>query len=119
MMSKKLKSSSLILSNNMMIVRGYATKVVSKLSPLPICVKVTPHEVRIKSLTWQNLELATRALHRDGLVVLENVIEHSKLDFLNKKMLEDARTLQERKEKSPYNYNKGYFVYSPYLDDMC
>ncbi len=68
---------------------------------------VSPQEVYARSLTLQNLELATRALHRDGLVVLEDVIDHSKLDFLNQKMLEDAYTLQSAGDASPYNYNKG------------
>ena len=77
------------------------------LSSLPIAVKVSPQEVSSNSLTWQNLELATRALHRDGLVVLEDVIDHAKLDRLNDKMAEDARTLQSAGDASPYNYNKG------------
>lgn len=58
-------------------------------------------------MSWKNLELATRAFHRDGLVVLEDVIDHAKLDYLNEKMVEDARTLQSLGDASPYNYNKG------------
>ncbi len=77
------------------------------LSSLPISVKVSPQELASKSLTWQNLELATRALHRDGLVVLEDVIDHKKLDTLNIKMAEDAAVLQSAGDASPYNYNKG------------
>jgi hypothetical protein len=77
------------------------------LSSLPIAVKVSPQEVASDSLTWQNLELATRALHRDGLVVLEDVIDHAKLDRLNIKMAEDAHTLQSKGDASPFNYNKG------------
>lgn len=70
-------------------------------------MKVTPGEVVAKRLTWQNLELATRAIHRDGLVVLEDVIDHAKLDTLNGKMVKDLAILQAAGEKSPYNYNKG------------
>jgi len=77
------------------------------LSSVPIAVKVSPQEVASNSLTWQNLELATRALHRDGLVVLEDVIDRAKLDRLNRKMADDAHTLQSKGDASPFNYNKG------------
>lgn len=77
------------------------------LSSLPISIKVSPQEVASRNLTWQHLELATRALHRDGLVVLEDVIDHKKLDKLNAKMAEDAAILQSAGDESPYNYNKG------------
>lgn len=80
----------------------------SKLSSQPISVKVSPQELAQKSLTWENLELATRAIHRDGLVVLEDVINHSNLDALNDKMVGDARALQALGEDGPYNYNRGY-----------
>lgn len=78
-----------------------------ELSPLPVVIQASPEEVSNGELTWKNLERAVRALHRDGLVVLEDVIEYSKLDMLNKKMVEDALTLQARGDDSPYNYNKG------------
>lgn len=48
-----------------------------------------------------------RSLHRDGLVVIENAIPHDCLDRLNKKMIEDAYSLQSRKGDSPFNYNPG------------
>lgn len=79
----------------------------SRLSSLPKVVQVSPEEKSSSTLTWKNLELATRALHHDGLVVLEDAIDHSKLDFLNKKMVADARHLQAAGDASPYNYNKG------------
>lgn len=74
----------------------------------PHIVNVTPEEKSCGALTWKNLELANRALHHDGLVVLENAISHSKLDILNQKMVQDALELQSAGENSPYNYNKGY-----------
>jgi hypothetical protein len=79
----------------------------TRLSPTPIAVAVSPEEVANGSLSWRNLELATRALHRDGLVVLENVISHDKLDALNKKMVADAHILASRGDDSPHNYHKG------------
>src|SRR6187402_3768130 len=81
-----------------------------KLSSFPRIVKVSPEEKSSGVLTWKNLELANRALHHDGLVVLENAISHSKLDFLNEKMVRDALTLQSAGDESPYNYNKGFVL---------
>jgi len=82
----------------------------SEISSHPISVKVSPQELAQKKLTWENLELATRAIHRDGLVVLEDVINHSSLDALNSKMVEDAKALQALGEDGPYNYNRGYVL---------
>ena len=77
------------------------------LSSQPITVSVSNAEKTSRSLTLQNLELATRALHRDGLVVLSNAIDTTRLDILNRKMKQDALTLQAAGDASPYNYNKG------------
>jgi hypothetical protein len=85
-----------------------ATTMSSNRRSLPHIVNVSPEEKSADALNWKNLEIATRALHHDGLVVLENAISHSKLDFLNKKMVQDALTLQSAGDNSPYNYNKGY-----------
>jgi hypothetical protein len=46
------------------------------------------------------------------LIVLEDVIEHEKLDFLNEKMVTDATYLQSLGDKGPYNYNKGCAIQS-------
>ena len=78
-----------------------------KLSPLPHSVKPTSQELSDRRLSWRNLELATRALHRDGLVVIEDAIDLAKLDFLNQKMIQDALVLQSAGDASPYNFNKG------------
>ena len=78
-----------------------------KLSPLPLTVTPTPQELSDQRLSSKNLELAIRALHRDGLVVIENAVEHAKLDFLNQKMIQDALVLQSAGDKSPYNFHKG------------
>ena len=77
------------------------------LSSLPISVKVSLQALSSNRLTWPNLELATRALHRDGLVVLEDAVDHERLDKLNEKMVCDARILQSAGDAMPYNYNKG------------
>ncbi|KAH0191139.1 phytanoyl-CoA dioxygenase family protein, partial [Aureobasidium melanogenum] len=84
-----------------------------KLSSTPITVAVTSEELIAKKLGWHNLELATRALHRDGLVVLKDVIEHTKLDALNKTMVQDALQLQALGDEGPFNYNKGNIQQDP------
>lgn len=81
-----------------------------RLSSTPITVAVTPEELAAKKLRWHNLELATRALHRDGLVVLQDVIEHSTLDALNTTMVQNALKLQALGDDGPFNYNKGYLL---------
>ncbi|KAF4471349.1 hypothetical protein FALBO_1740 [Fusarium albosuccineum] len=70
-------------------------------------IQPSQKEVSNLALDSRNLEKAVRHMHRDGLVVVENVVPHEHLDLLNKKMVEDALTLQARGDKGPYNYNKG------------
>jgi hypothetical protein len=73
----------------------------SGLPTTPVSVPVSAAEKEAGRLTQRNLETATRALVRDGLVVLEDLIDHAVLDRLNEKMVEDAYELQSRKD-SPY-----------------
>ncbi|OMP82463.1 hypothetical protein BK809_0006773 [Diplodia seriata] len=81
----------------------------------PLSVKVSDAEVNAGKLDWRNVEIATRALHRDGLVVLEGLIRHEKLDKLNRKMVEDAYVLQAMGDDGPFNYNKGNIQQDPPL----
>ena len=76
-------------------------------STAPISINPTRFEVKASKLSPQNLEIAIRALHEDGLIVVENVFDHMRLNNLNERMVKDAYKLQARKEDSPYNYNKG------------
>lgn len=84
------------------------------LSSTPISIQVSESEIKDAALSQKNLEIATRTLRRDGLVVLEDLIPHNVLDKLNKKMVEDAYVLQAKKD-SPYNYNKGNIQQDPLL----
>jgi hypothetical protein len=84
------------------------------LPPTPISIRTSPSEVDKGKLSQRNLEIATRALQHDGLVVLENVISHDILDKLNVKMVEDAYELQGRKN-CPFNYHKGNIQQDPLL----
>ncbi|KAF3044143.1 hypothetical protein E8E12_010351 [Didymella heteroderae] len=86
----------------------------SGLPTLPISIAVSAAEKGSGRLTQRNLEIATRALVRDGLVVLEDLVDHAVLDRLNEKMVQDAYELQSRKD-SPYNYNKGNIQQDPPL----
>ncbi|KAF2494558.1 phytanoyl-CoA dioxygenase family protein [Lophium mytilinum] len=85
------------------------------LSSLPLSIKPSPSENSTGLLSWRNLQTATRALHRDGLVVIEDVIDPNTIDHLNTKLVSDARTLQSAGDASPYNYNKGNIQQDPPL----
>jgi hypothetical protein len=82
----------------------------------PILIQPSSSEVENGALSQKNLEIATRALHRDGLVVLGDMVPHEILDKLNKKMVEDAYALQSRKD-SPFNYHKGNIQQDPLLTE--
>jgi hypothetical protein len=82
----------------------------------PISIQPSSDEISSGTLSQKNLEIATRALHRDGLVVLEVLIPHGILDKLNRKMVEDAYELQSRKD-SPFNYHKGNIQQDPLLTE--
>lgn len=72
----------------------------------PVRISPTRSEVKAGKLSPQNLEVVIRALHEDGLIVVENVFDHMRLNKLNERMVKDAYELRARKD-SPYNYNKG------------
>ncbi|KAI1135061.1 hypothetical protein F5Y05DRAFT_416680 [Hypoxylon sp. FL0543] len=74
---------------------------------MPTTVQPSRLEIQKGLLEDRNLEKAVGAVHRDGLVVVEDVISHDSLDYLNKKMVQDARILQDRGEDGPFNYNTG------------
>lgn len=76
-------------------------------APKVCSIKASADEVQQGRLTERNLELAVRHLYEDGLVVVEDVIEHQVLDHLNHKMVEDAMLLSGRGENSPFNYNRS------------
>ncbi|KAJ3494803.1 hypothetical protein NLG97_g3838 [Lecanicillium saksenae] len=61
----------------------------------------------IKGKAFKATRASLRHVHRDGIVVIEDVVPYDALDSLNSKMVEDARTLQARGEDGPFNYNLG------------
>lgn len=76
-------------------------------SPQVGIVKPSEPEISRLSLDSRNLERAVRHVHEDGLVVVEDIIPHHHIDQLNSKMVEDARTLQAKGDRGPFNYNQG------------
>lgn len=70
----------------------------SSLKTTPISIPVSAAEKSNGRLDQRNLEIATRALARDGLIILEDLIDHAVLDRLNEKMVKDAYELQSRKD---------------------
>lgn len=81
-------------------------------SSLPVTISPSKDEVDHLQLSPQNLEIAIRSLHKDGLVVIENVVGHASLDALNKVMIRDAYALRDKPD-SPFNYNPGNIQQDP------
>lgn len=80
---------------------------------LPTIIRPSATEIKNNRLDEQNLEIAVRSLHQDGLVVVEDVVPHEYIDHLNAKMTEDALALQARGTDGPYNYNLGNLQQDP------
>ncbi|KAJ6438133.1 calcineurin-like phosphoesterase [Purpureocillium lavendulum] len=76
-------------------------------SRLPAIINPSAEELANRRLGARNLERAVRHVHLDGLVVVNGVAPHAELDFLNARMVDDARELQARGENGPFNYNQG------------
>ena len=104
-MSQILFKAPTVLSRRYQI-RSLATQL-GKITSYPKSIRPSQDEIKHGRLSHQNLEIAMRSLHRDGLVVVENVIPHDCLNRLNKKMVEDAYYLQSKKDDAPFNYNLG------------
>lgn len=79
----------------------------------PTSIRADPEERILGKLSDRNLETAVRHILKDGLVVVEDVIEHDILDKLNGRMVQDALELRSRGGKSPFNYNKGNLQQDP------
>jgi hypothetical protein len=84
------------------------------LSSTPLSITPSAAEIKDGQLSQRSLEIAIRAISRDGLVIIEDMIPHEVLDKLNEKMVQDAYVLQGRKA-SPFNYNKGNIQQDPPL----
>ncbi|OHE92521.1 phytanoyl-CoA dioxygenase family protein [Colletotrichum orchidophilum] len=79
----------------------------------PATIHPSHSELRNARLSPRNLELAVRHLHRDGLIVVRDVVPHANLDALNSKMVQDALYLRSLGDKGPFNYNQGNLQQDP------
>lgn len=65
------------------------------------------------TLSQRNLQTALEALHQNGIVVLEDIIDPELLDRLNERMKLDTRALIAKGNEGPFNYNLGNLQQSP------
>ena len=86
---------------------GLRTMATAAKAAMPAVVRPSPSEIKNAALDARNLEIAVRHIHRDGLVVIEDIVPHDEIDKLNSKMVEDARALQALGDAGPFNYNLG------------
>ncbi len=77
-----------------------------------LSLKITPEEARSGQMTPAHLADAVRAVHDDGFVVLENVIETAHLDVLREKMFADLSAFMAR-DDAPYNFNTSNVQQDP------
>lgn len=57
-------------------------------------VQVSPEERDCSRISKQNLEKAVVALSEDGIVILDSAVSEESLDFLNPRMVEEAKNLR-------------------------
>lgn len=108
-----MKMSTMLLTT---VARPKSSSALLKLGRLPIHrsvsnqvhkIRTSRGEVQTGRLTERSLEEAVRSILQDGIVVIENVIDHDHLDKLNDRMVIDSIQLSNMGEKSPFNYNQG------------
>jgi len=80
-----------------------------------VVVSITPSSKELDEgkLTAQNLEIAIRALHQDGFVVIQNVYNHEDLGKLNQVMVRDALKMAELGDEGPKNFHRGNLSITP------
>ncbi|KAI1629961.1 putative phytanoyl-CoA dioxygenase [Exophiala viscosa] len=76
-------------------------------SRAPAVVRASEAEVGAGRFFERNLEVAVRHVLKDGVVVIQDAINHQVLDKLNEKMKADAITLSKSGDGTPFNYNRG------------
>jgi hypothetical protein len=81
--------------------RGVAT------SSQPVAITPSAQEVAAGRLEARTVQKSLEALAHDGLVVVEDVVDHAAIDALNAVMVRDAAVLMARGKDGPFNYNLG------------
>lgn len=87
--------------------KGLRTMATMTKAAMPAVVRPSQSEIQNATLDARNLEMAVRHIHRDGLVVIEDVVPHDEIDKLNTTMVQDAKALQDLGDEGPFNYNLG------------
>ncbi|CAL5874769.1 uncharacterized protein PFLUO_LOCUS9071 [Penicillium psychrofluorescens] len=67
-------------------------------NPQITLIELTSEELSSEQIGSHNLQKAIEALHRDGIVVLQNAVDPSHLDTLNARMVPEAEKLYARAE---------------------
>jgi hypothetical protein len=80
---------------------------------VPVSINPSSEELNEGKLTAQNLEIAIRALHQDGLIIICNVYRHEDLDKLNQVMVRDALKMSELGDEGPKNFHPGNLSITP------
>lgn len=76
-------------------------------------LSISKEEKQSRRLNQRSMQTSLEALHRDGIVIIEDAVNKSTIDALNERMEIDTRILIERGEQGPFNYNLGNLQQSP------
>lgn len=79
----------------------------------PVVLTPSDQEVANCRLSQRSMQTILEAMHADGLVVVQGVVDTTAIDRLNARMVEDTRTLVARGDDGPFNYNLGNLQQSP------
>lgn len=79
---------------------------------MSVKLDITPEEVEGRKMRAEHLRAAVEAVHTDGFVVLNRVVDLAHLDALRDRMLEDLEALRSRKD-APFNWNRGNIQQDP------
>jgi len=83
-----------------------ATSPHSTVPPKLVSITLSPEELESKTLTSRHLQEALEALHRDGVLVLNNAVSTHHLDALNDRMVPEAKELYAR-STTHHNFGMG------------
>lgn len=77
-----------------------------------VFIPVTDAERAEGTLTPEHKAQAVEAIHRDGAVVLQNVVSQNSIQVLREKMFADLQAFLDRPD-APYNFNMGNVQQDP------
>src|SRR5438270_579427 len=75
-------------------------------------LEITPEEMSSGRMAPEHVEAAVEAIHAEGFVVLNGVIDTGHLEILHDRMREDLKALVAR-EDAPFNWNAGNIQQDP------